>query len=271
MKKRKTRLNWVVCLIVFIGAVAISLAALWGWRYIHSDELWNIVNGECVPHAKVQENANASCVSVVLTPDEEHGYTVFKDRKGPLHFLLIPTVKIEGLESPVLQQPETTHYFLKAWQARGYLAQASDRPVARNMVSLTVNSAYARSQEQLHIHIACIRPEIKAQLDSQIERFSEQWMPVEYGLNGSHYLARTLTESQFQEMSPFRRMAKELPGAAEEMSKYGIALVAYSDLDNRPMYLLMVNRMDALSLNPGYTGDIQDYQCDLLKTTRVLG
>lgn len=55
------------------------------------------------------------------------------------------------------------------------------------------------------------------------------------------------------------------------MSKYGIALVAYSDLDNRPMYLLMVNRMDALSLNPGYTGDIQDYQCDLLKTTRVLG
>lgn len=271
MKTRDTRFKWLVWAGISLSFAVISLATLWGWRYAHSDELWNIVSGECVPLAKVQQRPNVSCVSVVLVPDEQRGYAVFKDRNGPLHFLLIPTAKIEGIENSILLQPETTDYFLKAWQSRGYLAQASDRPVARNMVSLTVNSAYARSQEQLHIHIACIKPEIKAQLDSQISRFSERWSSVEYGINGHHYLVRTLTESQFREMSLFRRLVKELPDAANNMDKYGIALVAYNDIDNRPMYLFMANRLDVLALNPGYTGDIQDYQCDLLKTTKVLG
>lgn len=268
--KRKKRLpkllKWLVAIII---VSLVILAIWWGWVRSHSNELWKIVSEQCVPHQQLSASTASPCINVVLTPDAKRGYVIFKDRNGPLHFLLIPTAKIDGIESKVLQQSDSTDYLYQAWVARHYLAQQAGKPISREMVSLAVNSAYGRSQEQLHIHIACVKPEIQAQLGSQIENFSEKWSSVPYGINGHHYIARTLTESQLREINPFQRLAMEVSDAADNMEKYGLALVAYTDYNDRPMYLLLANRLDIFGLNAGHTGDIQDYQCDLLKTENL--
>ncbi|WP_159565941.1 CDP-diacylglycerol diphosphatase [Budvicia diplopodorum] len=257
-------LKWIASIFVILLVI---LAILWGWFRNHSDRLWNIVSQECIPQALP---ANPSCLKVVLTPDAQRGYLVFKDRRGPLHFLLMPTTPIGGIESDTLLDATTTDYFQKAWQERTFIAQKSEQPVPRDIVSLTVNSSYGRSQDQLHIHISCIKPEVKAHLEAQLGRFSERWTPVEYGINNHEYIARTLTDSQFQQMSPFLRLAQEVPGADKQMGMYGLALVAYTSKNRVPMYLLLANKFDLLALDFGYTGDIQDYQCDLLKTADKL-
>lgn len=252
-----------------LAVLIVILAVLWGWFRSHSDQLWKIVSQECLPHAKALP-ANSSCLKVELTPDTERGYLVFRDRNGPLHFLLMPTAKIDGIESSRLLDSITTDYFQKAWQERSFLAKQSNQKVPRDIVSLTVNSSYGRSQDQLHIHISCIKPEVKAHLEAQLDRFSERWTSVQYGINNHDYIARTLTEAEFQQMSPFLRLATEVPDAEKQMGRYGLALVAYTSKTHVPMYLLLANKLDILALNLGYTGDIQDYQCDLLKTADML-
>lgn len=259
-------LKWLTVILT----VALVIIGGWMWFYGQSDDLWRIVSRQCIPQRMVQEQTKQAlqppCIDVVSSPNLEKGYVIFKDRKGPMHILLIPTEKISGIEDPRLLDPETTDYFRKAWDSRHYLTQLANKTVSREMVSLTINSAWGRSQNQLHIHIACIRPEIKAHLVSQLEDFSDKWTSVEYGVNNDYYLVRTLTEEQFQEVSLFRRLASEIPDAEKEMGKYGMALVPYRDKNKKPMYLMLVNKVDVMDLNLGYTGDLLDYQCDLLNT-----
>ncbi|MDI8083641.1 CDP-diacylglycerol diphosphatase, partial [Salmonella enterica subsp. enterica serovar Kentucky] len=38
------------------------------------------------------------------------GYVVFKDRHGPLQYLLMPTYRINGTESPLLLEPATPNF-----------------------------------------------------------------------------------------------------------------------------------------------------------------
>ncbi len=41
---------------------------------------------------------------------------LFKDRNGPLQYLLMPTYRINGTESPLLLDPLTPNFFWQAWQ-----------------------------------------------------------------------------------------------------------------------------------------------------------
>lgn len=38
------------------------------------------------------------------------GYVLFKDRNGPLQYLLMPTYRINGTESPLLLEPLTPNF-----------------------------------------------------------------------------------------------------------------------------------------------------------------
>lgn len=258
--------KWVIGALVIL---LIILSIIWGWFRSQSAQLWDTVSQECVPQSATLA-ASSPCLKVVLEPSVERGYVVFRDRHGPLHFLLIPTTRIGGIESPELLDSTVTDYFQKAWGERDFIGQQSDEPLPRDIVSLTINSSYGRSQDQLHIHISCIKPDVKAHLYSQLDQFSEQWTKVEDGINGNGYIARTLTEAQFRQMSLFLRLATEVPDAEDHMASYGLALVPYTSSTHVPMYLLLANKLNILSLNLGYTGDIQDYQCDLLKTAGKL-
>jgi CDP-diacylglycerol pyrophosphatase len=46
---------------------------------------------------------------------------LLKDRNGPLQYLLMPTYRINGIESPLLLKSGTPNFFWQAWQSRGVL------------------------------------------------------------------------------------------------------------------------------------------------------
>ena len=63
--------------------------------------LWNIDNGKCVPHMR-ESNDPAPCAVV----DLRVGFVVLKDLVGATQFLLLPTVRISGIEDPAGTRPE---------------------------------------------------------------------------------------------------------------------------------------------------------------------
>ena len=95
----------------------------------------------------------------------EHGrYAVLKDANGPTQYLLLPTARIVGIESPALQAPDAINYFAAAWDARRFVEEALGHDLPGDRVGLAVNSVLARTQNQLHIHIDCIRADVRATL-----------------------------------------------------------------------------------------------------------
>ncbi len=97
------------------------------------------------------------------------------------------------------------------------MSQRRGAPINDNAVSLAINSRSGRTQNHFHIHISCLRPNVRAQLDNDAATISSRWLPLPGGLQGHQYLARRVTETELAQRSPFLMLAEEVPEAREHM------------------------------------------------------
>src|SRR5689334_17150109 len=139
--------------------LALLLLVSYTWA-ADPDALWNIVHGQCVPDQQEHDNPKP-CAMVALQDGLERGYAVLKDLRGAAQFLLIPTARISGIERPKLLVSDAPNYFAAAWQARSYVDARAHRILPRESISLAINSRVSRTQNQLHIHIDCIRTDVR--------------------------------------------------------------------------------------------------------------
>ncbi len=248
---------------IFVGlSLCALLAAGVSYRALaDSDALWRIVGEQCVPDMQAK-GAPAPCAEVKLP----QGVAVLKDRNGALQYLLIPTERVSGIESPRLLQNDAPAYWREAWQARRFMDAKRGEPLPRQAVSLAINSQYGRSQNQLHIHISCVDRKVRQQvddLDDSLNTGSRQ-LPVE--LEGHAYWARRVDADANGDPAadPFRLLADGLPEARKEMGRYGLALLP-GDFSDGPGFVLLATRADALAINPASAEELQDHDCRILQ------
>ena len=117
--------------------------------------LWRIVHGECVPHFQSGLGPKP-CERVDLDGGVDQGVAILKDLVGVAQMLAIPTRRITGIEDPQMLEPNAPPVFAVAWGARTLVEERLHRPLPREAVGLAINSKWARSQEQLHVHIDCV-------------------------------------------------------------------------------------------------------------------
>lgn len=246
--RRTLKLLTVLLLLLIVGLIVSAFHF-----QKNSNALWQIISQKCVPNMAKSGNP-APCQQV----NTAQGYVTLKDLNGPLQFLLMPIEKITGMESPIILEPTTPNLFAAAWQQRSLLAKKRGATIDDSALSLAINAQYGRSQNQLHIHISCLRPDIRQQLDNMTARLNEQWQSAT--LRKHHYLIRTLSTAELAQQSAFIRLAEEVPNARSEMGKYGLALVALSD---GRLALLALER-NWLKLNSGSAEELQDHQCQIL-------
>jgi len=211
------------------------------------DALWNIVHGQCVLDLDAHRDP-APCSQVDVSRGEDHGWAVLKDSAGERQYLLIPTARIPGIESPELLAPGATNYFAAAWQARAFVEQRAGGTVPRDWMSLAINSAVSRSQNQLHIHVDCVRPDVRQALDSAADRIGPAWAPFPIPLAGHTYWATTVPGTEL-EANPFMLLADGLPGARADMGRYTLVVVGADDVGGEPGFVVLADRAD------GETGD----------------
>ena len=239
--------------------LVVIAAAAGGWWWMKAGNpsaLRQIVLEQCVPNQQ-QHGLPAPCAQVNINA----GYVVFKDRNGPLQYLLMPTYRINGTESPLLLEPGTPNFFWLAWQARSFMSAKRGAEVPDSAVSLTINSPTGRTQNHFHIHISCLRPDVRDKLDAQQGQISTRWLPLPGGLAGHDYLARRVTENELVQRSPFMMLAEEVPEAREHMGRYALAMVQQSD----GSFVLLATGRNMLLLNRASAEELQDHHCDILK------
>lgn len=248
---KKARFRWII-----LGLLAvIALIAACQSRFSHGDALWKIVSQQCVPNMEANQDPKP-CIQV----DTHAGFVVYKDMHGPLQYLLMPTAKISGIESPQILATSSPNYFLEAWQARHFMADKYGAPIDDANISLAINSKYGRSQNQLHIHISCLKPQVKAALAAHEADFRPQWQPLPDGLLGHDYLVRRTTATELQHLGAFRLLADEVTGARGQMGSYGLAMTALPNGE----FLLLASKASLTKVHRASVEELQDHECKLL-------
>ncbi len=222
-----------VCAAIIAAAAVFAMQALGANR----DALRRIVQDQCLAHW-LQRHDPAPCEQVYLfgPAQDGRGYALLADRKGGAHFLLIPIRSIPGIESPELEEPGAPNYFAAAWQARTRLAAAAGRRLPRNAVGLAVNPVRARTQDQLHIHLECLRPDVFTQLQAAAAHVTNTWSPIEIG--GSGYNALRLEADDLNGANPFELLADRMPRAKHAMGEYTL-VVAGMQFESGPGFILL--------------------------------
>jgi CDP-diacylglycerol pyrophosphatase len=223
-------------IVVAVVAVLVGAAGLGAWRLFWpgSNALWNIVSTQCVPQAQAQAAQNV-CVKV----DLPGGYALLKDIRGVAQYLLIPTTRIGGIESSALLDEGAPNYWRDAWQARGLVEQALHRPLARDEIGLAINSYSGRTQNQLHIHIDCMRPDVVAALAAQRGKLGEQWTELPETLAGQHYRARLIPGGDLGAVDPFKLLYQDIHPRGGVMASQTLLLTGTTMPDGQPGFILL--------------------------------
>lgn len=220
------------------------------------DALWRIVSTRCL----AQASRPPDCAAVWSDPARQA--VVLKDRHGRFQYLLVPSVRVSGIEDPALLRADAPNYFASAWDARSFVAQALQRPLPRQYVSLALNSPHGRSQEQLHIHIDCLRPDVYAVLQRQRTGIGPEWRVLAEPLLGHAYLARTL-HGEALDQDPVRLLAATLPADAS-LRDYSLVVAGAQLQDGRPGFIVLATRQDTHSANHASGEEVQDHACSLV-------
>lgn len=243
--------------------MAAGLAACAAARAGDPDVLWKIVSGLCVPNQQ-QHGEPAPCALVDLHHGLAGGYVVLKDLAGATQYLVIPTARISGIEDPQLLQPGAPNYFADAWRERTYTEKAAGRALPRDALSLAVNSPFGRSQNQLHIHIDCLRPEVRDALRRQAATIGDSWAPLAERLAGHRYRAMRVLDEELDRADPFKLLAAGKPGGAAAMGEQTL-VVAGASFAGRPGFILLNDHVDPARSDRAGGEELQDHSCAIAR------
>jgi CDP-diacylglycerol pyrophosphatase len=244
--------------LILLGMFGLGIVGL--SRALDRDRLWKIVHDECVPNET--ENARpAPCALVALQGGVDRGYAMYKDMVGVAQYLLIPTARVSGIESPELLAPGAPNYFAMAWRERSFTERALGRPLPRAAIGLAVNPANWRGQDQFHIHIDCLRPDVTAALQRHIAAVGDSWAPFPEPLAGHTYRALKIVGEEFDAVSPVKLVADGIPGAAAAMGAQTLVVVGADFADDKPGFVILNAQADpgAGLLIKGE--ELQDHSC----------
>ena len=225
----------------------------------NSNALWQIAHGRCVPNEVVHHNP-APCARVDVDHGVARGYVILKDIRGVAQFLLIPTQRIAGIESPELLASDAPNYWAAAWQNRHFVSARAGRDLDWDMIGLAINSPSARSQDQLHIHIDCLRRDVRTLLAKHIAEIGTTWTKLSFALVGRHYMARRLAAVDLETQDPFKLLARSLsPG--QTMAQETLAVVGASFAPGRNGFVLLAARANPAKSLRAHSEDLLDRGC----------
>jgi CDP-diacylglycerol pyrophosphatase len=245
---------WTACFLTVFAAV--------GWAADRSD-LWEIVHDRCIVGAT--KNADpAPCRYLNLSMGERNGYAVLKDINGATQFLLIPTRRFTGIESPEIVAQDGPNYWRAAWDAKKYINLQLGRILPREAFGLAVNASSNRTQDQLHIHIDCIQPDVMTELSLHSKDIHESWADLPFELlPGRRFIARRIDTADLRGVNPFNLLYSRIEAARGDMAHQTLILVGATFAANKDGFILLTETADGTIKGSGHGEDLLDHGCTI--------
>jgi CDP-diacylglycerol pyrophosphatase len=243
-------------------ATGLSLVAITFIECAERSALWHVVHDLCVVD-QLNNGRPAPCERVDLADGERNGYAILKDMLGTTQYLLIATRPISGIESPDLLASDAPNYWHAAWQARTYVSRRAEMELPRDAVGMAINSASARTQDQLHIHVDCVRPDVRDAISAHAGAFREAWTALPFDLDGRNYVARRVDSPDLDGVDPFRLLAQGVETARHDMAAETLVVIGATSDDGRPGFVLLADHGDPTRNDPAHGEDLLDHKCSI--------
>jgi CDP-diacylglycerol pyrophosphatase len=253
-----------------LKAIAVTLAATLGAGAVlaprladasNPNALWHVVHDLCRVDMKISHDA-APC----LMYDGKRGVAALKDLRGQTQILLIPTTRVTGIESQKLLAPDGPNYWQAAWNARVYFERRAKNAAPREDIGMAINSTYGRSQNQLHIHIDCVRADVKAALSAHASAIGRRWAVLNADLAGSRYRARRIDGAEIAPHDPFKLLAQESPTVRGAMGAQTLAVIPMRFAKGKLGFALLASTGGTAANPDGSSEDLLDHECKVLKS-----
>jgi CDP-diacylglycerol pyrophosphatase len=175
--------------------------------------------------------------------------------------LLVPTARISGIESPVLLRPDATNYFANAWEARTYVNEALHRSLPSDAIGLAINSTKSRSQDQLHIHIDCMRTNVFQTLHKNEAQIGSNWVPFKPSFFRHTYLAMWVSGEHLGSNNPFQLLAGRLPDATQDMGDRTLVVIGLTRADGTRGFVILADAVNRQHRDSAYGEELLDHSC----------
>ena len=242
-------MRWAMPLLVLLAALPASARSAGD---ASRDVLWAALK-TCVL-AKTVANRTFPCLDVDLGDADRAGTAVLRAPGEATHVVVMPTQTVAGLEAPVLRGARGAVYWRAALAARHFVSDPLKGRVLVAEVGLAVNSARGRSQDQLHIHLDCLKPRVLASLKAHAHVIRSNWAPFPVPLAGDRYLAMRVPAAEAERYNPFAALAR-LPGR-RDLRETSFAAVATPAGDPEPGFYVLAYRAPRASAE-----DLMDHAC----------
>lgn len=226
----------------------------------HPGVLWRVVHDGCLA-AQTSIGVPAPCLEVNL----KRGYAIIKDPERATQLLLVPTRRIPGIESPLLLVDGSENYWFDAWSAKHWLEREVGAPIPHADLGLAMNSIFSRTQDQLHIHIDCVRSEARVLVDAAVPTLGRHWTGRPLRLGGTSYDALWIDGDDLARSNPFRLLAED-GRARGDMGSYSLALLGAERPGGPPGFVLLRSHESPANGGAPSGERLLDHHCQILKS-----
>ena len=207
--------------------------------------LWKVVQACLISHRLT--GAAFPCLEVNVSSGNDRGYVILRPPFSSSDLILSPTRRIVGVEDPSLEALDAPNYFEDAWNARKFLEDASSQPLKRDGVVLAVNSRQSRTQDQLHIHIGCLKSSARRTIQAFAPALpTDRWVPLGRPFHGLEFWGRLFLEDDLAGVNPFRLAAEGWPNSSVDRSQLTIAVAGVQLPYRREGFVLLASFQNTL-------------------------
>ena len=250
-----------VCATVLTGAFCLSASSA---HALPPGALWKVVRS-CVLDDRIT-GLPWPCLAV----DRRDKVVVVADPNRRTQVLLTPATRVVGIESSELFAPGAPRFWRAAWEARRWLERRARLRIADEDIGLAVNSVPGRTQDQLHIHIDCLRGSVRRTIDHELASVGETWAWLPSALINDHrYRGRWLTSKALQTTDPFRLLSED-PEVGGDRGAWTLAMVVAMRASGEQGFVVLSHRA-ALAHGDLATGEeLLDHRCKVLRPVSAL-
>ena len=200
------------------------------------------------------------CLDVQTHDGVERGYAVLRAPFDRSHIIVSPTVRTIGIEADRLRGPRAPNYFADAWAARQYAIDGLPRAPDRGDLALAVNSRLGRSQDQLHIHVDCIRPAVKQALADAMPTLDERrWTRIVVMPRAPRYWALPLSTADLRGPNLFDLVADGLAVAPDDRDDTTIVVVGTAG--PKPGFVVLARQRVQNTNDEAHGEALMDHSC----------
>ena len=255
MIRSSTVLLAFLTLVVSAGAGANAGARGLLWRVVQTCLVSHYVTGGAFP-----------CLAVEAANGAEDGYAVLRAPLDGRHVIVTPTVRTIGIEGERLRGADAPEYFRDAWNSRHFVTDGLTRQPARDDLAMAVNSRLGRSQDQLHIHVDCIRPAIKQVLQRQAASLSpSSWTQITVLPHAPRYWALAVRSEDLSGVNVFDLVAKGLAVDPQRMDDITVVVAGSDHIHDRPGFIVLARQRLANSMDEAHGEALLNHSCSTFR------